>query len=151
LEGEAALMKKLMTDRTENVSNGLEVVERLYDAFARGDAAGIMAQLHDELDWNEAENFMLSDRNPYRTPAAVADGVFRRLATDVRDYEATPTEIFDAGDVIVALGRSKGIIVATGKPFDAQYVHIWRVKNGKIIGFQQVIDTLNVWQAQQSA
>jgi ketosteroid isomerase-like protein len=98
-------MKKIMTDRTENVSNGLEVVERLYDAFARGDAAGIMARLHDELDWNEAENFMLSDRNPYRTPAAVADGVFRRLATDVRDYEATPTEIFVAGRSITSTTR----------------------------------------------
>ena len=140
-----------MTEGTENFPTGLEVVERLYDAFVRGDGQAIMALLDDELDWNEAENFMLSDRNPYRTPAAVAEGVFGRLASDVRDYEALPSEIFDAGDVIVALGRSKGIIVATGKRFDAQYAHVWRVRQGKIVGFQQVIDTLNVWRAQQPA
>lgn len=52
-------------------SSGLEVVKRLYDAFSRGDSAGILAQLNDELNWNEAENFMLSDRNPYRSPAEV--------------------------------------------------------------------------------
>ena len=127
----------------------IEVVKRLYAAFESGDGAAIMAQLHDKLDWNESENFMLSDRNPYRTPAAVAEGVFQRLATELRGYEATPTEMFDAGDVIVAIGRSKGIVAATGKAFDAQYAHIWRVKNGKIVGFQQILDTLAFWRAQQ--
>lgn len=125
------------------------VVNQLYAAFVRQDSAAIMALLDDDLDWREAENFMLSDRNPYRTPAAVADGVFRRLATDVQDYEALPSEIFDAGNVVIAMGRSKGTIVATGKTFDAQYVHVWRVTKGKITGFQQIIDTLEVWRAQQ--
>ena len=127
----------------------LDVVRGLYAAFERGDATGIMAQLNEELDWNEAENFMLSDGNPYRTPDAVAQGVFGRLATELRDYEATPTELFDAGDVIVAIGRSKGIVVASGKAFDAQYAHIWRVRDGKIVGFQQILDTLAFWRAQQ--
>lgn len=127
----------------------LDVVRGLYAAFERGDATGIMAQLNEELDWNEAENFMLSDGNPYRTPDAVAQGVFGRLATELRDYEATPTELFDAGDVIVAIGRSKGIVVASGKAFDAQYAHIWRVRDGKIVGFQQILDTLALWRAQQ--
>jgi ketosteroid isomerase-like protein len=53
----------------------LEVVQQLYDAFVRGDATAIMALLADDLEWHEAENFMLSDRNPYRTPLAVAEGV----------------------------------------------------------------------------
>jgi len=127
----------------------LDVVRGLYAAFERGDATGIMAQLNEELDWNEAENFMLSDGNPYRTPDAVAQGVFGRLATELRDYEATPTELFDAGDVVVAIGRSKGIVVASGKAFDAQYAHIWRVRDGKIVGFQQILDTLAFWRAQQ--
>jgi ketosteroid isomerase-like protein len=77
--------------------------------------------------------------------------VFARLAADVRDYEASPDELFDAGNVIVGIGRSKGVIASTGRHFDAQYVHIWRVRDGKIVGFQQVIDTLGVWRAQQAA
>lgn len=129
----------------------LEVVQQLYDAFVRGDATAIMALLADDLEWHEAENFMLSDRNPYRTPLAVAEGVFARLAADVRDYEASPDELFDAGNVIVGIGRSKGVIAFTGRHFDAQYAHIWRVRDGRIVGFQQVIDTLGVWRAQQTA
>jgi len=134
---------------TKTPIGAVDVVRCLYAAFVRGDAQAIMAQLHDELDWNEADNFMLSDRNPYRTPAEVAEGVFQRLATHLRDYEATPTEIFDAGDVVVAIGRSKGVVVATGKAFDAQYAHIWRVLDGKIVGFRQILDTLAFWRAEQ--
>ncbi|KMS53558.1 ketosteroid isomerase [Novosphingobium barchaimii LL02] len=138
-----------MSTETPTFPAGIQVVNQLYAAFVREDPAAIMALLNDDLDWRESENFMLSDRNPYRTPAAVADGVFRRLATDVQGYEALPSEIFDAGSVVIALGRSKGTIVATGKTFDAQYAHVWRVTKGKITGFQQIIDTLEVWRAQR--
>lgn len=140
-----------MTDRTEDKDSGIAVVQRLYEAFVQGDASLIMEQLHESLEWNESDNFMLAEGNPYRTPQAVADGVFRRLATEIQDYQATPTEIFNAGAVVVAIGRSKGTMVATGKPFDAQYAHIWRVRDGKIIGFRQIIDTHEIWRAQQAS
>lgn len=139
-----------MTERAENNASAIAVVQRLYEAFVQGDASLIMAQLHESLEWNESDNFMLAVGNPYQTPQAVADGVFRRLATEIQGYQATPTEMFDAGDVVVAIGRSRGTIVATGKPFDAQYAHIWRVQDGKIVGFRQIIDTLEVWRAQQT-
>ncbi|EPX61063.1 hypothetical protein D187_001715 [Cystobacter fuscus DSM 2262] len=55
------------------------------------------------------------------------------------------------GNIVVALGRSKGIHRATGKKMDAQFAHIWRVDAGKIVGFQQYIDTLQVWRAAQAS
>ncbi|KAM0550181.1 hypothetical protein ACHAPJ_009029 [Fusarium lateritium] len=131
-------------------NNNRDVIQRLYDAFARGDGASALAEMHETIDWNEAENFMYSDRNPYKSPQAVAEGVFGRLATDWEDYEATPSEILEAGDTVVALGRSKGIHRGTGKLMDAQFAHIWRLRDGKIVGFQQYIDTLGVHQATAS-
>lgn len=132
-------------------SEGLDVIKRLYAAFARGDGPGALAEMNSELEWNEAENFMYADRNPYKTSAAVAEGVFGRLVADWEDYEATAFKIFQAGDTVVALGRSKGIHRVSRKLLDAQFAHIWRVQNGKIVGFQQYIDTLQVWRAVQDA
>lgn len=122
----------------------LAVVQRLYDAFVRADGPGALAQFAEVIEWNEAENFVYSDRNPYRSPSDVAAGVFGRLATEWKDYEAPVFEYLEAGDSIVALGRSRGVYRATGKTLDAQFAHIWRVKGGKIVGFQQFIDTLQV-------
>ncbi|QJU58245.1 SnoaL-like domain-containing protein [Sphingomonas sp. AP4-R1] len=136
--------------KNEDTTTPSAVVNALYDGFERADATAIMELLADELDWRESDNFMLADRNPYRTPQAVADGVFGRLAGQFRDYEAAPTEIFPVGEVVIAIGRSKGVVAATGKTFDAQYAHVWRVREGKIVGFRQIIDTLEIFRAQQA-
>jgi uncharacterized protein len=90
------------------------------------------------------------DRNPCRSPAAVMDGVFSRIAKEFQNYQAGPDELIDGGDVVVAVGRSKGVMASTGKPFDAQYMHVVRVADGKIVSFHQLIDTLEVWRSQQS-
>lgn len=133
-----------MSDRTS-----FAVVKEFYDSFVRGDIDAVVATLSDDLDWRESENFLLGDRNPYLSPAAVVEGVFGRIAREFQDYQAGPTELIDGGDVVVAVGRSKGIMASTGKPFDAQYMHVVRVANGKIVSFHQVIDTLEIWRSQQ--
>ncbi|WP_269716369.1 nuclear transport factor 2 family protein [Caulobacter sp. NIBR2454] len=133
-----------MADRSN-----FELVKHFYDSFVRGDIDAVLATLSDDLDWRESENFLLGDRNPYRTPAAVAEGVFKRVAAEFQDYVAGPDELIDAGDTIVAVGRSKGVMASTGKPFDAKYTHIVRVADGKIVSWHQLIDTLEIWRAQQ--
>lgn len=133
-----------MSDRTD-----FAVVKEFYDSFVRGDIDAVVATLGDDLDWRESENFLLGDRNPYLSPAAVVEGVFGRIAKEFRDYQAGPTELIDGGNVVVAVGRSKGIMASTGKPFDAQYMHVVRVANGKIVSFHQLIDTLEIWRSQQ--
>lgn len=136
-------------DPSQPTSNG-DVVRRLYDAFAEGDGAKALANLHETIEWNEAENFVYADRNPYKSPAAAAEGVFGRLVADWESYEATPSEILEAcNDTVIALGRSRGVNRATRKLMDAQFAHIWRLKEGKIVGFQQYIDTLQVHRAMQ--
>ncbi|MDR7147668.1 nuclear transport factor 2 family protein [Rhizobium sp. BE258] len=125
------------------------VVKEFYDSFVRGDIDAVIATLSEDLDWRESENFLLGDRNPYLSPAAVVEGVFGRIAKEFQDYQAGPTELIDGGNVVVAVGRSKGIMASTGKPFDAQYMHVVRVANGKIVSFHQLIDTLEIWRSQQ--
>jgi len=134
-----------MADQTS-----FSVVKNFYDSFVRGDIEAVIDTLSDNLDWRESENFFLGDRNPYLTPASVVDGVFNRIAKEFLDYQAGPTELIDGGDVVVAVGRSKGIMASTGKPFDAQYMHVVRVADGKIVSFHQLIDTLEVWRSQQA-
>jgi len=138
-------MECIMTEQT-----GIVIVKKFYDSFVEGNIEAVVATLSDDLDWRESENFLLGDRNPYLTPAAVVDGVFGRIAKEFQDYVAGPTELIDAGDVVVAVGRSKGIMAATGKPFNAQYMHVVRVAGGKIVSFHQVIDTLEIWRSQQA-
>ncbi len=116
-------------------------IESLYTSLARGDAPAAFARMDAEIVWYEAENFPYSDRNPYLGPAAVAEGVFHRLATDWDSFQAIPDEFLDAGDTIVVTGRYRATYKATGIALDAQFAHIWRLRDGKVTAFQQYTDT----------
>jgi len=121
--------------------SNVDLIRNLYAAFARGDGPTVIAAMDPAIVWNEAENFPYADRGPYVGPAAVAEGVFSRLATEWDHFQAVPAEFLDAGDTVVVLGRYKGTYNATGFPLDAQFAHIWRLRDQKIAAFQQYVDT----------
>jgi ketosteroid isomerase-like protein len=117
------------------------VVQRLYESFARGDVSAVLGALASNVTWREADNSPYADRNPYIGPQAVAEGVFARLANDFADFRVTTDQIVAKGDVVVATGRYGGTARATGKPLDAQFAHVWRLRDGKVVSFQQYTDT----------
>jgi hypothetical protein len=61
--------------------------------------------------------------------------------SDVERFTVVPEKLIDAGDTVVAEGRYKGTMKATGTPIDAQFAHVWRLREGRIIRFQQYTDT----------
>ena len=124
------------------MSRNTDLIRSIYAAFAAGDMPAVLDALAPDVVWNEAENFPYADHAPYHGPEAVLTGVFARLGSEWDGFAAIPQEYLDAGDTIVALGRYGGIYKATGKPIDAQMVHVWRIADGKVTGFQQYTDTL---------
>jgi ketosteroid isomerase-like protein len=129
------------------MSENVDVIRGLYDGFAAGDVPKVLAAMDPAIEWNEAENFPLSDRNPYVGPEAVAEGVFQRLADEWDGWSVDVGELVDAGDTVVMLGRYRATNKATGAPLDAQCVHVWRLREGKAVGFQQYVDTAQVQRA----
>lgn len=120
----------------------VDLVRSIYEAFAAGDVPGVLGAMSEDMVWNEAENFPYADGNPYRGPQAILGGVFARLASEWDGFAALPEEFLDAVDTVVVLGRYRGTYKATGKPLDAQLVHVWRLRDGKAVSFQQYTDTL---------
>ena len=52
-----------------------------------------------------------------------------------------PAEFHDAGPAVVVEGRYTGTYKETGRKFDAQVCHVWKIRDGKITSFQQYVDT----------
>ena len=120
----------------------VELVRAIYDAFAAGDIAGVVGRMDPGIVWNEAENYLYADGNPYCGPEAILGGVFARLGSEWDGFAAVPEEFLDAGDTVVVLGHYRGTFKATGKAVEAQLVHVWRLDEGKAAEFQQYTDTL---------
>ena len=123
------------------MSKSVDVVKGIYEAFGRGDVGAVLGAFDAAIDWREADNFLYADGNPYIGPQAVAQGVFQRIVTDAEGFNLAVENVIDGGDTIVAQGRYRGTMKKTGTPVDAQFAHVWHVRDGKVVRFQQYTDT----------
>jgi len=119
----------------------VQVIRELYEAFGRGDVPTVLGKMDQSIEWNEAENFIYADRNPYVGPLAVLEAVLMRFGAEWEGFTVTPEEWLDAGDRIVVLGTYSGTHKATGRQLRAQFAHIWSVREGRVVRFQQYTDT----------
>lgn len=123
------------------MGKNIDIVKDLYAAFGKGDVPAVLGAFDPGIQWNEAENFLYADGNPYAGPQAVAEGVFQRIVSDVEGFTVVPEHFIDGGDAIVVEGRYRGTLKSTGTRVDAQFAHVWRLRDGKVIRFQQYTDT----------
>ena len=121
----------------ENVN----VVRGMYEAFGRGDIPSVLAALDPQVEWREAENFIYADGNPYVGPQAVLEGVFARLGGEWEGFEVAPEEILDAGETVVGRGYYSGAFKQNGERVRAQFAHVFTIRGGKVVRFQQYTDT----------
>ena len=119
----------------------ITVIRGMYESFSTGDVTSVLGQMHQHIEWRQAENFIYADRSPYRGPQAVLEGVFMRLASEWADFKVMPEEWLDAGNHIVVLGTYSGRHKESGKEVRAQFAHIWGVTHGRVVRFQQYTDT----------
>ena len=123
----------------------LNKIKAVYDAFARGDILSVLEVLSADIDWTEAEGFPYG--GTYHGPKAVLEGVFMRLGSEWEGFAAVPDEFIDAGDTVVVLGKYSGKYKKTGKSFQANFAHVWKMQDGKAAQFIQHVDTLLVHRA----
>lgn len=118
-----------------------QAIEKLYAAFARGDVSAVLGAMDPEIEWWEAENFIYADKNPYRGPQSVLMGVFARLASEWDGFKAAPEEVLDAGDTVVGRGYYTGKHRKSGRAVRAQFAHVFKMRDGRVLKFQQYTDT----------
>ena len=123
----------------------LKKIKAVYDAFAKGDIPSVLEVLSPDIDWVEAEGFPYG--GTYHGPKAVLEGVFMRLGTEWEGFAAVPHELIDGGETIVALGKYSGTYKATNKSFQADFAHVWKMREGRAVRFVQYVDTLLVHRA----
>lgn len=121
------------------------VVKRLYEAFAHRDRDVILQLFAPDIDWVQNEGFPGGGRHV--GAGAVLDGVFARFRQERDAWQAVVTEWIDAGDSVIALGEYRGTFKATGRSTTAAFAHVYRVRGGRIVRFEQFTDTAKVAEA----
>jgi len=116
------------------------LIQKVYDAFSRGDLQTILNNLTEDIDWGfEAPQII-----PYagqRKGAAQVTKFFEALATTQTGQKLTPHTFVAQGDHVATLGRYSGTVNATGRKFDVPVAHFFTIRGGKIASFVNVTDS----------
>ncbi|SNR61250.1 hypothetical protein SAMN06265371_106249 [Lutibacter agarilyticus] len=122
----------------------------MYSAIDKGDIPSLVAGMDPAIVWNEAENFIYANGNPYIGPDAVIAGVFQRIGADWEYFKVVDKNFYTINDSkVLVIGRYDAKHKTTSKKIFAQAVHLWTLKNGKAIEFQQYTDTKQAFDAIQ--
>ena len=123
----------------------VDVVRRLYEAFAADDTVAVLDTLDPAVEWIEAEGYIYG--GTYRGHDAVVDGVLARDRLEWDGFTAEPELIISEGDQVVTRGWYNGTYKATNKAFRARFVHWYTVRDDKVVRFEQVVDSVKVLDA----
>lgn len=125
--------------------SNLNIVSDHYAASARQDIDGMMATVAPDVQWTEMAGFPCA--GTWVGPEQVINHVFKVLGSEWVGYKFELQQLLDAGDHIVGIGNYSGTYAKTGKNMTARVTHIWQLKHGRIVQFEQFTDTLLVARA----
>ncbi|WP_293889176.1 MULTISPECIES: nuclear transport factor 2 family protein [unclassified Sphingobacterium] len=90
-------------------------------------------------EWTEAAGFPYA--GTYIGIAEISKNVFYRLATEWIDYKFTPEKYIVSDSHIAVIGTYTGTYKITLKAMAARVVHVWELEEGKIVRFEQFVDS----------
>ena len=127
------------------MESNIALIKKLYESFAARDYEAVMSNFADDFVWIAADNSPLGDQSPYHGVPAIRTGVFERIDAGFEKLVVVADEIFDAdGGRVVVLGYYHGKFSGAAEEFKTQVAHIWTIRDGKGVRFQQYLDTLKV-------
>lgn len=131
-----------------SAKNNVAIIQGMYDDFAKGNVPGVLAALDPKVEWSEAENFIYGEGKPMIGPDAVVSGVFAKIGADWEYWKIENLQLHNMDNwMILATGRYNGKYKKNGAVIDAQVAHLWTLKDGKVIKFQQYTDTKQIAEA----
>lgn len=118
----------------------VDIVKRAYDAFGRGDVEGVLATCDDRIEWITPGPADLPTAGRRRGLDEVRD--FFRIVGEMYEFERfVPHTFVEQGDRVVVLGDDVVKVKATGKVIEEAWAHAFTFKAGKVVAFQEYLDT----------
>jgi hypothetical protein len=133
------------TTRTKKAAGdgepGIAVVRGFNDLLARGDMDGMVNCLDPQVEWRAPESV------PWGGTFRGHEGVrefLGKIREQPAEFRREILEYIDFGERVVVLLRQMGRPKGGDTEYDVHEVHVWTVRNGKIVDFEGSFDTATV-------
>lgn len=119
------------------------IVQALYEAFGAGNVEAVLELLTDDVVFElpQLEGVPLQ-------PRYLGKDGFQQFLVDrgpsIQYDKFMPQEFIEQGNVVVVLGETQGVVLTTGKRFQHQWAQVYRIREDKIAGIQEFLNTTEI-------
>jgi ketosteroid isomerase-like protein len=118
-----------------------QIVKEAYAAFKRGDTNAILNLLADDVKWFHPGPTNIIPVAGMRHGREEVGQFFSTLDQHQEAKEFEPQEFIAQGDKVVALGHYVWRIKSNDREYASDWVHVFTLRDGKVVGFQEYYDT----------
>jgi len=116
------------------------VVREVFEAFARGDIAGVLDRMTEDVEWRLAGPTEVTYAGIRRGRESLAE--FFKTLNEAAEFERfEPGESIAQGDKVVVLGHERQRIRATGQVVEIDWAMVFTLRGGKVARFRNYEDT----------
>jgi uncharacterized protein len=118
-------------------AENVEIIKHIYEAFSHQDLEGLLSLVHPDCVVTQDGSL------PWGGCHVGHDGVttFALAMISAIDSTVTVDSLFEADGQVIQCGRTKGTVRANGNAFDIPEVHVWTLKDSKVVAAHFAIDT----------
>jgi ketosteroid isomerase-like protein len=127
-----------------------QLVRQAYENFKSADIQSLLGLMSDDVEWQlpETENVPFAGKRSGREQV----GQFFQILADSQDVlQFEPQEFIAEGEKVVSLGHYLWRAKASGREYGGDWAHVFTIRDGKIVGFQEFMDTAAAAAAYQKA
>ena len=122
--------------------SNLDFVKSVYAALSVGYIPKVLCSMHPQVRLTVSAGYKYG--GIYRSPDAVLQNVLAKIPQDFESFSVEIERLLDAGNVVVMQGHYAAQGKATGKSVSAAVVHVLEISEGKIVRFDQYVDSATI-------
>lgn len=119
--------------------NKRQVIEG-YQMYQSGDIGRLLDKYNDDAEWIGPDSDTLPFAGCFRGKAEIAQ-FFAKLASASEAVSFAPRHFIAEGDMVVAVGDSTWRAISTGRTYDTPWVHVFTMRDGKVVRLETFYDT----------
>jgi ketosteroid isomerase-like protein len=129
-------------------NGNVQVVKDAYAAFMRGDIAGVLALVTDDVDWHAVKGAegAAPHAGARKGRAPVAD-FFAKLGASTEFSRFEPREFIAQGDQVVVIGEYSATVKETGRSITSDWAMVFTVRGDRIARFREWTDSAQLVRA----
>jgi ketosteroid isomerase-like protein len=121
-----------------SIERNVQTVKAFFTAIGRGDGQTVQALSAEDIEWIiPGENWPLA--GTYRGHAGLED--LLKKASELETSYPGPLQYVAQGDRVLTLGFATGKVKATNRTFEDHFVFAITVRDGKLAGIREYVDT----------